>query len=203
MPGWKTWAALEEVTAANMNSFVRDQTVQVFTNSSARSAAITAPTRGLVSLLTDSGALEIYYGATTGWAKPWNQPYGFITEASNGANVNASSGVWTAATTATHSQIAGRRVQVTGIATIINGATPSEIYVGVGPTLGTPARLNQVYLSANFRATIAVEYIMTTTGASVTERLQFVGVGSATTALAQAHLVITDLGPATATAPTS
>ena len=76
MPGWKTWTALEEVTAANMNSYVRDQTVQVFTNSSARSAAITAPTRGLVSFLTDSGALEVYYGATTGWARPWNQPWG-------------------------------------------------------------------------------------------------------------------------------
>lgn len=76
MTGWKTWTALEEVTAANMNSFVRDQTVQVFTNSSARSAAITAPTRGLVSLLTDSGALEIYYGATTGWALPWTEPWG-------------------------------------------------------------------------------------------------------------------------------
>ena len=76
MTGWKTWAALEEVTAANMNSYVRDQTVQVFTNSSARSAAITAPTRGLVSFLTDSGALEVYYGATTGWARPWNQPWG-------------------------------------------------------------------------------------------------------------------------------
>ena len=203
MPGWKTWAALEEVTAANMNSFVRDQTVQVFNNAASRSAAISSPTRGLVSLLTDSGALEIYYGTTTGWARPWNQPYGFITENANGSNVNAASGTWTNATTAAHNHIAGRRVQVSGIATIINGATPSEIYVGVGPTLGTPARLNQVYLSANFRATIAVEYITTTTGASVTERLQFVGVGSPTTCLAQAHLVITDLGPATSTAPTS
>lgn len=76
MPGWKTWAALEEVTAANMNSYVRDQVVQVFTNSASRAAQITSPTRGLVSFLTDSGALEVYYGATTGWAKPWNLPQG-------------------------------------------------------------------------------------------------------------------------------
>lgn len=84
MTGWKTWAALEEVTAANMNSYVRDQTVQVFNNAASRTAAIASPSRGLVSFLTDSGALEVYYGATTGWAKPWNLPQGpVISLASN------------------------------------------------------------------------------------------------------------------------
>lgn len=76
MTGWKTWAALEEVTAANMNSYVRDQTVQVFTNSASRAAAITSPTKGLVSYLTDTAVLEVYYGATTGWRQPWLHPWG-------------------------------------------------------------------------------------------------------------------------------
>lgn len=39
MAGYKTWAALEEVTATNMNSYVRDQTVNIYTNDAARTAA--------------------------------------------------------------------------------------------------------------------------------------------------------------------
>lgn len=86
MTGWKTWAALEEVTAANMNSYVRDQTVQVFTNSASRSAAITSPTRGLVSLLTDTGEVEWYYGATTGWRPPWGKAWGVVTATAGGTS---------------------------------------------------------------------------------------------------------------------
>lgn len=85
MGGYKTWAALEEVTAANMNTYVRDNTVPQFASAAARSAAIAAPVVGTMSYLTDTGSFEVYYGATTGWRRPWSIPWGLVTP-SSGSN---------------------------------------------------------------------------------------------------------------------
>ena len=63
MGGYKTWAALEEVTAANMNTYVRDNTVPQFASAAARSAAIAAPVTGTLSFLTDTNALDYYSGS--------------------------------------------------------------------------------------------------------------------------------------------
>jgi len=78
MGGYKTWSPLEEVTAANMNSFVRDNTVPQFANAAARTAAIVSPVVGTASYLLDTGSYEVYYGATTGWRKPWSEPWGNV-----------------------------------------------------------------------------------------------------------------------------
>lgn len=121
MGGYKTWAALEEVTAADMNTYVRDNTVPQFASAAARSAAIAAPVVGTMSYLTDTGSLEVYYGATTGWRPPWARPWGIV-PVTSGANPDSVTGNqnFTSATvaditglTATFTAVANRNYRVT------------------------------------------------------------------------------------------
>lgn len=107
MGGYKTWAALEEVTAANFNTYLRDNSVPQFANSAARSAAIVSPVVGTFSYLLDTGSLEVYYGATTGWRPPWRQPWGILNAAQN-----------TAATSST-----GTEVDITGLSITFTAVT--------------------------------------------------------------------------------
>lgn len=62
--GFKQWAVAEEVTSAGFQSFVQDQVVQVYANSTARSSALgTAVSAGMVSFLTATASLEVYNGS--------------------------------------------------------------------------------------------------------------------------------------------
>lgn len=207
MPGWKTWTALEEVTAANMNSFVRDQTIQVFTNASARSAAITAPTRGLVSLLTDSGAMEIYYGATTGWRAPWLQPWGIMGTGEITSDVFVNTGTFdVTGCTTTFTALTGRRYRITartimdnnhgsaqGIdARILIGATIIQVIpdlLNANPTLGDAKPMD-------------LDWVGTIASGSVTAKLQGTfTAGSSNNFRAgptqPSFIVVEDIGPST------
>ena len=63
--GYKVFTAGEVLTAANVNNYLMDQSVMVFTNSSARSSALgTSVSAGMVSYLTSSTAVEYYNGST-------------------------------------------------------------------------------------------------------------------------------------------
>jgi hypothetical protein len=68
-----------------MNTYVGDQVVMVFADSSARSTAVSSPTEGMVSYLSDTNAIEVYTGAA--WAG-----IGDITEVAAGANIDVTSG---------------------------------------------------------------------------------------------------------------
>jgi hypothetical protein len=59
--GYKTFAAGEILTAANLQGYATDQSVMVFASSAARSAALAAPSQGMVSFLSDSGTTWQYY----------------------------------------------------------------------------------------------------------------------------------------------
>jgi hypothetical protein len=64
--GYKNFVAGEEALAADINNYLMSQTVSRHASASARSAAITAPTKGQVSILdTDVFQLEVYTG--TAW----------------------------------------------------------------------------------------------------------------------------------------
>ena len=62
--GRRTWTAGEVATAANIQSYLQDQVVQVYAGTAARSSALgTAVSEGMVSYLTDTNALQYYDGA--------------------------------------------------------------------------------------------------------------------------------------------
>jgi hypothetical protein len=67
MTGWKEWAASEVVQATEFQTYIQDQVVQVYADSTARGTALgTAVTAGMVSYLEDTSILQYYNG--TAWA---------------------------------------------------------------------------------------------------------------------------------------
>jgi len=61
--GRKVFTSGEILTAADVNSFLMDQSVMVFADSSARSSAIPSPSEGMVTYLKDTNLVEAYTGA--------------------------------------------------------------------------------------------------------------------------------------------
>jgi len=66
--GWRTFTSGAVLTAAQVQTFLQDQTVQVYASSAARSSALgTAVSAGMVSFITTGAQLDIYAnGAWTG-----------------------------------------------------------------------------------------------------------------------------------------
>jgi hypothetical protein len=98
--GRRTWTAGEVVTAANVQGYLQDQTVMVFADASARDAAITAPTEGMVAYLSDSNTLTAYTGSA--WVPApllTSEPLGNRNIAFNGAMQVAQRGTSTASIT--------------------------------------------------------------------------------------------------------
>ena len=62
--GKKTFVANEVLTAADVNGYLMEQSVMVFDDSTARDAAITTPTEGMVTYLKDTDEILKY---TTTW----------------------------------------------------------------------------------------------------------------------------------------
>ncbi len=58
--GFKTFAAGEVLTAANVNGYLMQQTIMVFADATARDAAITSPSEGMFVYLTGTNALQFY-----------------------------------------------------------------------------------------------------------------------------------------------
>jgi hypothetical protein len=64
MSGWKQWQVAEVVDADDFQTYLQNQVVQVYDNSTARGTALgTAVAEGMVSYLKDSNAVEVWNGA--------------------------------------------------------------------------------------------------------------------------------------------
>ena len=183
MAGYHSWAALEEVTAANMNSYLRDQVVSIFTNSAARTA-ITSPAVGQQSYLTSTGSHEVYYGATTGWAPPWLQPWGIQALATYSGNVamtatNTYYEVGGGSSRASFTGTSGRRYQITGTFYLSNATATATVFnvklrngttdVAVLPPQAIDAGRSGIYTFStvlNFTGSQALNLVFASTAAS-------------------------------------
>jgi hypothetical protein len=63
MGGRKTFVTNTVLTAADVQDYLMDQSVMVFSNSTTRGSAIPTPTEGMVTYLTGTDSLEAYNGA--------------------------------------------------------------------------------------------------------------------------------------------
>ena len=64
--GWRTFSAGAVLTAAQVQTFLQDQVVQVYASSAARSSALgTAVSAGMVSYVTSTQQTQYYNG--TAW----------------------------------------------------------------------------------------------------------------------------------------
>ena len=61
--GYKAFASGEVLTAANLQGYAVDQSVMVFASAAARTSALTSPSQGMVTYLTDSGTTWQYFDA--------------------------------------------------------------------------------------------------------------------------------------------
>ena len=66
----KVFTAGEVLAAADVNSFLMDQTVMSFAGTAARGSAIGTATEGMVTYLEDSDSLQFWNGST------WGSPFG-------------------------------------------------------------------------------------------------------------------------------
>jgi hypothetical protein len=64
--GRKAFSAGEVLTAVNVQGYLMDQTVMVFTNATARDAALTSPSSGMFAYLTATTVLTYYNGSAWG-----------------------------------------------------------------------------------------------------------------------------------------
>jgi len=62
--GFKTFAAGEVLTAANVNGYLMQQSIMVFADATARDAAISSPSEGMFVYLTGTNALQFYDGSS-------------------------------------------------------------------------------------------------------------------------------------------
>lgn len=61
--GYKTFADGNVLTAADVNTYLMEQSVMVFADASARTSGIASPSEGMVTYLTGSDVLEYYDGS--------------------------------------------------------------------------------------------------------------------------------------------
>lgn len=64
--GWFDFINGQTLPASRVQDYLMNQSVMVFATSTARSAALTAPTEGMVTYLADTNVLEFYTG--TAWS---------------------------------------------------------------------------------------------------------------------------------------
>ena len=61
--GYRTWNTADTVSAADFSTYLQDQVVGVYTDSSNRSSELAAPAEGQVSMTKDDNVLAIYDGS--------------------------------------------------------------------------------------------------------------------------------------------
>jgi hypothetical protein len=87
--GYKLFQTGDVLTAAQVNTYLNEQTVMVFANAAARTSALTSVlAEGMMSYLQDTNSVEVYNGSS--WVNVGNA--GDITEVQAGTGISVASG---------------------------------------------------------------------------------------------------------------
>lgn len=63
MSGYRTWTPGEILTASNVQNYLQDQSVMVFSSTGARGSAIVSPDEGMLTYLSDENRYEFWDGS--------------------------------------------------------------------------------------------------------------------------------------------
>jgi hypothetical protein len=135
----KVFTAGEVLAAADVNSFLMDQSVMSFAGTAARGSAIPSPVEGMTTFLEDSNALGIYDGSV--WKNPLKTTGGILQV------VNATYSIQTV-TTSTSFVSTGLTATITPL------STSSRIFVVTQTTSLIPDRSAYAVFTV-FRGTVA------------------------------------------------
>ena len=75
--GYRTFAAGEVLTAANVQTYLQDQVIAAYANAAAADAALASPAEGQFRWLSDVDAFQVYSGAA--WVAAGGATGGFET----------------------------------------------------------------------------------------------------------------------------
>jgi hypothetical protein len=193
----KTWVVGEEVLAADFNAMVQKQVVATFANAAARTAAIPAPTPGMLSYLNDTGKVEQYTdkAAAAGWYPPWAQPWGRISDK------DVSDLLFTTGLIVPGSgfslPVANRRYVITWTGNLIKANDQvGTINMTVEPGGGLPIYVQGVWsLNPNFR-TRGIMAEMVTSSATLTGGVVTASCDAGQCTLNWQRISVDDMGPA-------
>jgi hypothetical protein len=123
--GYKLFATGDVLTAAQVNSFLMQQTVMVFADSAARTTALSGVlAEGMVSYLQDTNSLEVYDGAA------WVGATGDITALTAGTGISITSATGPIPTVAIDSTVA----TLTGSQTLTNKTLTTPVISSITNT---------------------------------------------------------------------
>mgnify|MGYP007100060944 CR=1 FL=1 len=114
MVGRKEWAADDVLSAADLEGYLMDQAVTIWSNSSARNSGILAPIEGQISYLQDSNIFQAYSGSA------------WVDQGSLSGTPNFA----TTAGTATYATNAGTATRLNGITIFNSSSTPTANATG-------------------------------------------------------------------------
>jgi hypothetical protein len=75
--GYRTFAAGEVLTAANVQTYLQDQVIAAYANAAAADAALASPAEGQFRWLSDTDAFQVYSGSA--WVVAGGATGGFET----------------------------------------------------------------------------------------------------------------------------
>ena len=137
--GYKLFATGDVLTAAQVNTFLMQQTVMVFASSAARTTALSGVwAEGMVSYLQDTNSLEVYDGSA------WIGATGDITAHTAGTGISITSATGPIPTVAIDSTVA----TLTDSQTLTNQTHPS-------PAINNATNTGSVMISPEERTTVA------------------------------------------------
>ncbi len=141
-----------------------------------------SPSVGQIIYETDSGDFLAYYGATTGWRRPWGIPWGRMASVTTSATRQTITAAGTDVTglAVTIDQIAGRRLKFTIMLGVLGVTAASVAYnftintgtSGAGTNISGNLGESKVNLGDYTIMTYVSEYPTTTAGATTSYHLR-------------------------------
>lgn len=199
--GFKTFTAGSILTASDVNTYLQEQSVMYFATTTARDAAITSPSRGMVAYVGSNDSSEgLYTYNGTAWRKGpgWNAPWGVMGVSKKTTTTTTNGGV---ITSVTFTAVGNRYYRISGLVPrsgstsngdlltlqVRNGATVLAQAQQRGDVLGSYYFLQIVTYDTPSAGSVTYDLYGARTGAGNSEF-----VGAATEPVV---LIIEDMGP--------